>query len=347
MFDENTDIPADMAENFLKNSENKNNLSEFLSRKMIDMHHNSKHLVATYKTTVLCSSPVETVDLHNEVSITSCQSEEADQRIIRHALHCILEQYKKVVVRTVDTDVLILLISYVGQFYEKCSNIWIYANIMNSSCQYYDIIAAVDALGSETCVALPFQYAFTGCDIVSSFFSKGKCKAWDLWQQSEIKDELTSLFVQLGNKPANVSSLHMDLLEKFVLQLYALSRVDSLTQGRLDKFKMATDNDLRKLPPGRDALTQHTKRACYQAGYIWREATGDFQLPDPGLWGWVREGNEHYAPLWETSPSSQVHFQQFISTCFCGAQKCKNCKCTKALLKCIGSCKCGRKCNNV
>ena len=149
--------------------------------------------------------------------------------------------------RTVDTDVLILLISYAGQFYEKCSNIGIYANMVNSSCQYYDIIAAVDALGSETCVALPFLYAFTSCDIVSSFFSKGKCKAWDLWQQSEIKDELTSLFVQLGNKPANVSFLHMDLLEKFVLQLYALSRADSLTQGRLDKFKMATDSDLRKL----------------------------------------------------------------------------------------------------
>ena len=76
LFDKNTDIPADMAENFLKNSENKNNLSEFLSRKMIDMHQNSKHLVATSNNTVRCFSAVETVDLHDEVSITSCQSEE-------------------------------------------------------------------------------------------------------------------------------------------------------------------------------------------------------------------------------------------------------------------------------
>ena len=37
-FDENTDIPQDMADNFLKNSENKNNLGEFLAKKMIDMH---------------------------------------------------------------------------------------------------------------------------------------------------------------------------------------------------------------------------------------------------------------------------------------------------------------------
>ena len=81
----------------------------------------------------------------------------------------------------------------------------------------------------------------------------------------------------------------MDSIENVVLELYALSKVDSLTEGRLDKFTMSTDNDLRKLPPGRDALTLHTKRACYQAGYLWREAMGDFPLPDPTLWGWYRK----------------------------------------------------------
>ena len=57
---------------------------------------------------------------------------------------------------------------------------------------------------------------------------------------------------------------------------------------------MATDNELLKLPPGRDALTQHTKRACYQAGYLWRKAIGDFQLPDPKLWEWEGEGDGNY-----------------------------------------------------
>ena len=40
-FDENTDIPQDMADNFLKNSENKNNLGEFLAKKMIDNNSNN------------------------------------------------------------------------------------------------------------------------------------------------------------------------------------------------------------------------------------------------------------------------------------------------------------------
>ena len=121
----------------------------------------------------------------------------------------------------------------------------------------------------------------------------------------------------------------MDSIENVVLELYALSKVDSLTEGRLDKFTMSTDNDLRKLPTGRDALTLHTKRACYQAGYLWKEAMGDFPLPDPTLWGWHRKTNGCFRPLWEDSQSSRVQFDKFISACFCGAKKCKNCKCTK------------------
>ena len=116
----------------------------------------------------------------------------------------------------------------------------------------------------------------------------------------------------------------------------------SLSPKGVLRIFLATDNDLRKLPPGRDALILHTKRACYQAGYIWREATGDFPLPDATLWGWDRKVNGHYTPSWETSPSAEVDFLEFISTCFCGAQKCRNCKCTKASIRC----KCGRKCGN-
>ena len=61
-------------------------------------------MVATYKDTVLCSISIETLDLH-DISVTHCQSEETDQRLIRHTFHCISAQYMKIVVHTVDTDV--------------------------------------------------------------------------------------------------------------------------------------------------------------------------------------------------------------------------------------------------
>ena len=101
-----------------------------------------------------------------------------------------------------------------------------------------------------------FFYAFTGCDTVSSFYGKSKCKAYGVWVKSERKDDFTDVFVELGEKPTNVTSDHIELLESFVLQLYG-SRHDTLGAARLDKFKKSTYNDLRLLPPSKDALRQH------------------------------------------------------------------------------------------
>ena len=77
MFDDDADIPQDMIDNFLRNIQDKNNLNEFLSKKIIDLHQSTKYMVATYKDIVLCSASIETLDSH-EISITHCQSEEAD-----------------------------------------------------------------------------------------------------------------------------------------------------------------------------------------------------------------------------------------------------------------------------
>ena len=72
-------------------------------------------------------------------------------------------------VHTVDTDVLILLITYVSQFYDLFTDISICAHMVNSACEYYDVISAIFDLGTETCNALPFFYAFTGSDTACNF----------------------------------------------------------------------------------------------------------------------------------------------------------------------------------
>ena len=103
---------------------------------------------------MLCSTSIETLDSH-DISITHGQSEEADQQLIQHTLHCISAQYKKIVVCTVDTDVLILLMSNVYQFYDLCTDVNIYAHMVNSACEDY-VISAIFDLGKETYNALPF-----------------------------------------------------------------------------------------------------------------------------------------------------------------------------------------------
>ena len=105
--------------------------------------------------------------------------------------------------------------------------------MVNSSCEYYDDISAIFDLGKETCNVVPIFHTFTGCDTASSFLSKDKCRAWDAWHQSEQKDVLTNVFSELGNKPSRLSLDQLNVLEKFVLEIYAVRKVDSLTQGGL------------------------------------------------------------------------------------------------------------------
>ena len=88
-------------------------------------------------------------------------------------------------------------------------------------------------LGPDICPALPFFYAFTGCDTVSSFYGKGKCKAYDAWVKSKRKDNFTDVFVKLGEKPTDGTSDHIDILGSFMLQLNGSSH-DTLGATRLD-----------------------------------------------------------------------------------------------------------------
>ena len=80
----------------------------------------------------------------------------------------------------------------------------------------------------------------------------------------------------------------MDVIERHVLELYE-SPCMSLASARLDKFNKVKDNDLRSLPPSMDALYQHTLRACYQAGYLWRQSVKELVIPDPKDWGWEQD----------------------------------------------------------
>ena len=75
---------------------------------------------------------------HSYISITNCQSEEADQRIIRHVLHIVdnYDEFKWIVVDKIDTDVLILLISFVGQMENVDPGLQIYAQLTAGTVSY-------------------------------------------------------------------------------------------------------------------------------------------------------------------------------------------------------------------
>ena len=176
--------------------------------------------------------------------------------------------------------------------------------------RYYNIKQIIRELGSDFFLAIPFFYAFTECDIFSSFYGKGKCKAYDVWIKSESKH-----FVELREKPTDVTSDHTDMLNNSVLQLYGW-RHDALSASRLEKFKKSTDNGLHLLTPSKEALRQHIYCASYQAGYLRRQSVEELVIPDPEQCGWKTDSKRFgdFQPLWMTSQSS-VTVKNFIEAC--------------------------------
>ena len=106
---DSTEIPYKMAESFLKNNQNWKELNHYLSLKLLELHQGDQIMIATYRNTSP-SSPSFCSELDTLVSVHSCEAEEADQRLVRHTLNLIDNGYKNILVRTIDTDVLVLLI---------------------------------------------------------------------------------------------------------------------------------------------------------------------------------------------------------------------------------------------
>ena len=76
-----TEIPFEMADSFLKSSENKNKLNEYLATKLLELHQGDQILVVTYKNTTLTSQP-SCPELDQHFPVHLCEAEEADHRLV-------------------------------------------------------------------------------------------------------------------------------------------------------------------------------------------------------------------------------------------------------------------------
>ena len=114
------------------------------------MHQSNQILVATYKNTCLVLKP-SCLELDQKLPVCPCEAEEADQRLVRHALNLAHCGYRNILVRTIDTDVLVLLIAHIAQV--ELGDVSIHAYLINSD-KYYDIKSIIRTLGTDICLTL-------------------------------------------------------------------------------------------------------------------------------------------------------------------------------------------------
>ena len=168
-------------------------------------------LVVTFNDSILSNAVL------NEPLISSCTSEEADQRIIRHAINLIDKGYQHFQIRSADTDVTILSVAHSKIIFSNGVNV---LNVNCGSGKFYNVKSISVQLSADVCKALLFFHAFTGCDTVSSSYNHGKCKFFDTWMKlNKVNGELTELFKYLSSTPDQIKSTDVDLLGSFLMKV--------------------------------------------------------------------------------------------------------------------------------
>ena len=100
---------------FLRVDENKTEL--FLAHCIHELPITDKQILTTFKTEILCNSNLP------QSNLSPCSHEEADARMILHLADAAKAGYNRILVRTVDTDVVVLAVCY--YYTVPASEIWI------------------------------------------------------------------------------------------------------------------------------------------------------------------------------------------------------------------------------
>jgi hypothetical protein len=268
---------------FLTTIRNKSSLITFLVQEWMKEENRQKLQDKILYVTDGAKCYMMTSQDSKEVPELQCQQEEADGRLLLHAKHAAQDGYQSAIIASEDTDVFIMSLACSDRIgvplYQKCGN--------RTRTRLVDIMKISAIIGINVCRALIGMHAYTGCDSVSAFAGKGKASSLKLMIQNR---ELQDMFFELG-QTWSVSSELMTKLEEFTCLLYApKASAVSVDQLRYDLFcAKRGEVESHQLPPCKDCLKKHAKRANYQAA-VWRRCLDqDPNVPSPVGHGWKME----------------------------------------------------------
>ena len=194
-FTEATNIPKDFQDNFLRHNRNKVALNSFLTGKLFTHDFDCAIVFISVNSEVKCNS----TNVSEEVLHIGYTQEEADTKIIVHVKHCLLNGFRNIVVKTVDTDVVTLLLAHLSLL-DSPYEIEVDFNFGKER-RFYKINDICSRITPEPQLALLFFFTFAGYDITSLFFDISKSTWRNVWCQIPY---ITETFTTLSWTPDNV-----------------------------------------------------------------------------------------------------------------------------------------------
>ena len=147
-------------------SKTKGELTMFLAKNVKD-NANGRQVVVAWGT--------ECEAMHRDVRHLRSKLEEADTKIILHALDASAQGATQLSIYSPDTSVLVLALR---RYPDLCSNSC-FVTGSGSSRRVINLKSIADALGPTKTAVLPTFHALTGADVTRSFSGKGKATCWD------------------------------------------------------------------------------------------------------------------------------------------------------------------------
>lgn len=287
--------------------ENKADLARFLSEELIKSAPLGKELVVAggfrSEQEVRCSNEL------TSVQPLKATHEEADTRMVLHAVHC---NYSNIVVSSKDTDVLALLVAHRHRM--SCDFLWMMAGTSQKR-KYIPVDVVLQQLPSGCQSSLLAFHALTGCDTTSFISNHSKRTAFKVFTEHH------NLLQHLGK--GELSDQMIANAEEFICKLYNVGNLKSVDEAQHILFGKTSKPEA--LPPTSDALHHHIKRAHYQS-LVWNMATCPKPtLPSPADMGWRHEGNK-LIPTLMTLDSIPSAYLETTTTCQCNTG-CQNHRC--------------------
>lgn len=257
--------------------------------------------------------------------------EEADTRIVLHAVDAAKKNFQRVIFISRDTDVLVLMVMHA-----TTPEVWLSAGT-GTKPRYVPVHTIKQTLTPEILAGMPAFHALTGCDTTSRMFGTGKKTAWKVF----ISNIQTLVTFGTGSQAAIAPQLKS--AEAFVIKMYSSNSSAELTDSlRATMFHSVSEPE--RLPPTSNALHFHMLRCWYQV-QVWRQANISRPLlPDPLKSGWKIDKG-HFIPILMTKDPMPSMCHELV-TCKCKSGCNRRCGCKAKNLPCTAACDCNQECLN-
>ena len=322
----------------LSHANTKNELAEYFAQKTLEhAEQNGTRVVVAYG--------CECKGNKKDMSYLKSDQEEADTKIVLHALDATTNGATEIRIHSPDTDVFILSLR---RYPDLCQNT-VFVTGKGQNHRVIKLQPIVHALGPSKTAALPAFHALTGADNTGSFSNKGKPVCWRVF--NEASEDLICALSQLGTS-AMPSSQSQKAVEKLLCQFFLpktnISTVKALRWWLFTKKQAKSE----RLPPTLAALEQSILRAHHQL-LVWNSD----KIPNPALlspqdfgWKW-KEEDKAWIPVMTTLPPAPEAIIHLVK-CRCAKERCttKRCQCRKAQMNCTDLCGCsdmGEACENM